>query len=352
MVCASGEALLQQLVEIAIPVCQKAERLVPRRGAGRKPEIPDWALAVLIIVAVARRKTSKSSQYRYLKAREKEWIKRLHLPRFPARSTYFDRYRRAWQLLERAVELEGRLAIRQGRANPSVVAVDKTLIAARGPARHLFRRRKQRRGVDVEGGWGRSEHDGWVYGYGLETVVCTPRRGTVWPLLVSANPANRNESMTFRDKIPRLPPDTRYVLADRGYDADETCEMIEWKSDHRTGRRFLCPLILRANSRRTARRMWRRTRLRQQRRKHREARAEFLKSPRGQQLYARRLQKIEPFHSWLKELFDLTDRVWHRGLDYNRTQLIAAIFVYQLLLQLNRRYRHPNGCVKWILDAL
>ena len=355
MVDASSEALLQELIKIAVPVCQQAERLVPRRGPGRKPEIPDWALATLIIVAVAQRKTSKSSQYRCLKARKSQLVEVLNLPRFPARSTYFDRYRRAWQLFQKAIELEGRLAILRGWTDAEAAAADKSLIAARGPVRHQRRgkRRRARGTPDPEAGWGKSEHDGWVYGYAFDVVVSAPSAGTIWPLMASVDAANCSESMAFREKIPRLPRCTRYLLADKAYDADDSGEMIEWRTDQtRTGRRFLCPLIQRANARRTPRKAWPLTGRRRLRRSHRQARAAFLESPRGRKLYARRRQTVEPFHSWLKELFDLKDHVWHRGLDNNRTQLLAAIFIYQLLLHLNRRHHVPNGCVKWILDLL
>lgn len=354
MVRASGEALLHELVETAIRVCRKAEELSPRRGPGRRPEMADWALAVLIIVAVARRKTSKSAQYRYLKSQEQEWIAVLGLRRFPARSTYFERYRRAWQLMQRAIQLEGRLAIDRGWADPHVLAVDKSLVAARGIARHQRRGKACRvRGFDPEAGWGKNEHDGWVYGYGFEAVVSAASQGTVWPLLASADPANRNESVTFRSKIPQLPPQTRFVLADKGYDADANCEAIEWSIDGvRTGRRFLCPLIQRANARRTPKEAWPRSKSRRLRQHHRRARAAFCQSARGKTLYTRRRQTVEPFHSWLKELFDLKDRVWHRGLNNNRTHLLTAVLIFQLLLHINRRHRIPNGKIKWILDRL
>jgi hypothetical protein len=352
MVSASGEALLRELIEIAVPVCQRAEKELPRRGPGRKPEFPDWALAALIIVAVVRRKTSKSSQFRYLKARETQLCKLLKLPRLPARSTFFDRYRRGWKLFQKAIELEGRTAIERGWADAQVLAVDKSLIAARGPVWHQRHGKRRRiRGADPDAGWGKSEHDGWVYGYGFEAVVSAPAKGTVCPVLASVDAANRNESLTFRAKIPRLPRKTRYVLADKGYDADDNCEAIEWKSNgRRTGRRFVCPLIQRANTKRTPRRAWRRTKVRRLRLRHRQSRAAFIASERGKRLYARRRQTVEPFNSWLKELFFLEDRVWHRGLDNNRTQLLAAIFTYQLLIHLNRRHRVANGCIKWITD--
>ena len=57
---------LAKLVRMAIPICQQASRACPRSGPGRRPEIPDWALMVLIMVAVLKGRKSKSSQYRYL----------------------------------------------------------------------------------------------------------------------------------------------------------------------------------------------------------------------------------------------------------------------------------------------
>lgn len=59
---------LAALVRLAIPLCRQAERECPRAGPGRKPEISDWVLAVLIVVAILKRRKSKSSQYRFLTA--------------------------------------------------------------------------------------------------------------------------------------------------------------------------------------------------------------------------------------------------------------------------------------------
>jgi hypothetical protein len=51
-------------------------------------------------------------------------------------------------------------------------------------------------------------------------------------------------------------------------------------------------------------------------------------------------------------LFELDQRVWHRGLDNNHTQLLAALFAYQVLLRYNHRHGRHNGQVKWTLDVL
>jgi hypothetical protein len=51
---------------MAVPIVQEAERQCPRTGPGAKPEIPDWFIGALIMVAVLKRKKSKSSQFRFL----------------------------------------------------------------------------------------------------------------------------------------------------------------------------------------------------------------------------------------------------------------------------------------------
>lgn len=341
---------LVELVELAKPICQQAERVCPRTGPGRKPEHPDWLIAVLIVAAGAKKKKSKSAQYRFLCEHAVLLINLLGTDALPSRTTYFDRYRRSSALLFAAVRLQGEWAVRNGCADADVVAVDKSLIAARGPNQHG---RRRKRGIDRDAGWGRNEHDGWVYGYGYDVVVACGKNGIVWPLLLSVDPGNRSESLAFREKISDLPATTRFVLADRGYDADDTCETIEWTAENRrTGRRFLCPTIERCNARRPRRRAWKESRERKRRRAHREARKKYLRSERGRRLYKRRSRTVEPFNAWFKALFELEDRVWHRGITNNRTQLAAAMLIYQILLRLNQQHGRFNGQIKWILDSL
>ena len=162
-------ACLASLAKMAVPLCQRAERECPRTGPGRKPDIPDWVLAVLIMVAVLKRKKSKSAQYRFLAEHRRELQALLGTTKFPARSTYFDRYRRAHRLFADAIELQGELAIAAGIVDARDAAVDTSLIAARGPLWHKSDRSKNRvpkglRGVDRDSDWGCSKHDGWVQG--------------------------------------------------------------------------------------------------------------------------------------------------------------------------------------------
>lgn len=346
---------LATLVRMAKPLCQAAETQCPRQGPGRPPQYADWILAVLIMVAIVNKKKSKTAQYRFLfeHRRMLQWA--LAVRGFPARSTYFDRYRRAHRLFEVAIRLQGDQALRERVTDAQVVAVDKSLIAARGPVWPQHARKTGRivRGADREAGWGYSEHHGWVYGYSYEVVVSATPNALVFPLLASVGTASRSEGVSFGPQIEHLPLSTLFVLADRGYDKNEYGDRLEYDSHgRRTGRHFLCPPV---NRHRPARREGppcrqnRRVRLARQRRERRIA---FYRSRRGRRLYARRTRTVEPFNEWLKNLFDLHPHAWHRGVGNNHTQLLAAIFTYQLLVRLNyRRHRH-NGQVQWILDAM
>src|SRR5438105_6868732 len=106
---------LANLVQMAIPLCQAAQKnRTPRTGPGHPPDYEEWQLAVLIFIAIAHRRKSKSSQWRFLIQHEQALRKVLGLiglKRLPARSTYFRRYHSIHQLYEKAIELQGKKAL-------------------------------------------------------------------------------------------------------------------------------------------------------------------------------------------------------------------------------------------------
>lgn len=348
-------APLHQLVRMAMVICRQAQPEQPQPGPGRPVDFADWTVAVLVLVAILKRRLTKGAQYRFLCEHRHALIQWLGLPRFPARSTYFGRYRDAHHLLARALRLHAAWAAKRGRIDARCVAVDKTLIAARGPVWHKGQRARGERppGVDAEATWSYSPSKGWVYGYGIEVVVSAAATGPVWPLLGSVDPAKQREPRTFPEKIAGLPASTRYVLADTGYDSDAVGEAIEWDGQgRRTGRRFVCPQQKRHNARRSTKKLWRETKRRQQKRWRRDRRGRFFKSRGGRALYRRRGKTVEPFFNWFKTLFDVNTQVWHHGLENNRTMILAALLAYQILLRFNRLKKRTNGQIQWILDGL
>jgi len=346
-------AALDSMVRQARTVCRQAEREQPRRGRGRRPTIPDWVLALMIMVAVMRRKKTKSAQYTFWTRHRREFRRWMPAHRLPARSTFFERYRRVHSLFEQAIRLQGLHAIERGWADPTCVAADKSLVAGCGPNWSPRDRRRGHipKGVDTDTTWGYSEHDGWVQGYAYEVIVTASKGGAIWPLLASADTASRSEQKSVLPKLPYLPKQTRFVLADAGYDSNQVAEVVEWQDPHRrTGRRFLCPAVPRPNDGRGQ--PARQSRERRWHRERRDRRRKYFQSAAGQRLYTRRKVTVEPFNAHVKHLFELEDRVWHRGLDNNRTLLLAAVFAYQVLLAYNHRRDCPAMHLQEILDAL
>jgi hypothetical protein len=345
---------LERLVKMAMPMLQAAEVSCPRKGRGDKPKIPEWVMAVLIMIVVLKKKKTKSAQYRYLVAHRRQIAVWLHDKRFPARATYFRRYRRAHHLYRQALRLQGDKAIAEGVTDPRQVAVDKSLISGHGPPWHKQDRQAGTipAGVDRDCTWGYSEHDGWVHGYSYEVVVSATAHATVFPLLASVDTASASETKTCPGKVDDLPDATEAVLADSGYDANALAERVEYdEEDRRTGRRFVCPQNPR-NNKRPKTKYGGADASRARSRERRRQRQQFYASRRGRRWYARRKKTVEPFNQWFKSLFELEGRVWHRGLDNNRTQLLAAIFVYQLLVRYNFARGNNNGQVRWLMDSL
>jgi len=180
---------LQALVELAVPLLKRAERESLRVGPGRPPVIPDWVLGVLIMVAVLKQKKSKSAQYAFLHEHRALLSKWMGADDFPGRTTYFERYRRAHRLFEKAVRIQGEQAIQEGIVDARCVAVDKSVLSARGPLWHQRQRRSGvfPRGIDRESTWTYSEYHGWIQGYGYEVVITASHRGLCFPLLASVD---------------------------------------------------------------------------------------------------------------------------------------------------------------------
>ena len=345
---------LAVLVEMAVPICQRTEREFPRTGPGRRPTIPDWVIAVLIMVAIAKRRKSKSAQFRFLFEHRQELMRWMGVEHFPSRSTYFDRYRRAHRILQHVLQLHTKVQSQRGQIDVACLAVDKSLFHSQGAIWSKHQRDKGYipPGVDTDSTWTYSPHHGWLQGYGYEAIVTTDKQAAVWPVAASVDPAHMREHRTFPQKIEPLPKRTRYILADAGYDSDAIEVAVENSSpEKRKKRRFVCPLQERHNAG-TVKQPYRETKKRQKRRARRNKRREYMKTAVAKKLYARRQTTIEPFNAWFKSLFELNKQAWHKGLDNNRTQVLAALFVYQLLLRYNRRRKRPNGQVRWILDIL
>lgn len=347
---------LAKLVRMATPILRAAQTQCPRTGPGRHPEFPDWKIATLIMVAVLKKRKSKSAQYRYLWPHRAKFMRWLGLKHFPARSTYFKRYAKAHRILPAAIDLQGRQALKEGVTTAQSIAIDKSLLGSRGRPGPGKKRRSQikaseLRGVDRQADWGFSPYHGWTYGYSYEVMTTADAGSVHLPLVASTDTASASEYVSCEPKLAHLPQQTRYVLVDGGYDCNRFGDRVEWDEwGRRTGRRFICPRNRRTGKGRP--RSWRTAIKEREAQSRRWARLDFYDSPRGRKLYAQRGQSVEPLHERLKSLFELSQHVWHRGLGNNKTQLLSAVFCYQLLLRHNFRCGRRNAQVQWIVECL
>ncbi len=364
---ATAGASLEELLTLAVPLLRQAQaRQQPRTGPGRKPLYEDWQVATIILAGVIKRRKSKSAHFRMIAANADLFRRLLGREQLPGRSAFFERYKRVWPLVQEAIKLQGRAALREHVADAEAVAADKTLVAARGPVWHRRDRArgevpKGLHGLDREADWGYSDYDGWTWGYGMELVVTAPPKRSgfaAFPLLGSADAASLNEQRAFAAKVPHLPASTRHVDVDKGYDGDGLADAVERRGPRpadpslpwpfRSPRRhYLCPP---RNGRVgvTAHRG-----AREAKRQRRLARVKFLRGRRGRAIYARRKTSVEPFNAILKQMFELDEHVWLRGLDNNRTQLLMAVFCYQLLVRYNHKScGRRDAQVQYLLDAV
>ena len=243
-------------------------------------------------------------------------------------------------LVRRQIRALGRTLIVNGIANPKVNAVDKSMVKAQGPLWHTKDRKKgmiptHLRNVDRDSEWGYSRYRGWVQGYAIH-LLCSATPGFVpVPLDADAATANVPENRIFESMIDYLHNDTKYIVADSGYDDRKLTEKCEFrKNDTYITRRLIVPM---EKHKHTA--------------LHRLPYIRFFKSERGQRLFRLRKITVEPMFDILKSLFSL-EPVWMKGKKNVQSFLLLCVFAYQLLLLFNFVNGRPISHVKYIIDGV
>lgn len=343
--------LLEGLLTLAIPLLQKAEVPPTPARPGRVPIYRDWQIAMMILPGLLKKRKSKSAVFCQMNARKELLLKLLNLERLPARSTFMERYDRVWPMVQQAILLQGRVAVRDKLAMPKHVAADKSIIKARGPVWHQKFRKKgikpKLRGLDFQAGWGRSASKGWSWGYSYEVAVCAGKDALLFPLLASVDTAQACEMTTLTQKICQLPKGTQTLAIDKGYDSDRLGDLFEFKGGkRRKGRHFLCPPHRIAKVNRNFQGQ------REKQRQRRLKRIAYLETKAGRRLYQRRKETVELFNANFKSLFELEQHVWHRGINNNRTQLLLAIFSYQLLMRYHYKQGYRDAQIQYLIDSL
>lgn len=218
--------------------------------------------------------------------------------------------------------------------DPTVAAVDASLMQANGNMWHKKQieagQLPQCGNVDVEARWGKSGCKGWIFGYGLHTLLIA---GAIpWPCAFSVHPAHRKESPILLDELlAHSPENTRLLLGDGAYDDEKAAQSCEIKH---------CTLL--TSMPKT---------LGKQASVLRCERYELYHSLAGREAFVLRKTTIEPFQGHLKSLFEL-EQLPIKGLKNVVALCAISILSYCLLIKLNIKLNRPPTQIKTLMYSL
>ncbi len=154
---------------------------------------------------------------------------------YPSRRTWERRLKAIPETLPAQIGCLGRYLIsliqpwqNSGRAG----AIDSTVLRAVGGVWHKKDREQgivPHTSIDTEAAWTKSGWHGWVYGWKLHLISAV---ATIWiPLAALLTPANTADNEAAPALIQEVPPDMRFLLGDRHYNAPNVRQA--WETDER-----------------------------------------------------------------------------------------------------------------------
>jgi hypothetical protein len=204
-------------------------------------------------------------------------MKACGLTQIPDRRTFDRRLRTiSTDIKERIVVITNHF-IHEGMIDPYIVAIDSTLLKAKGHIWHKSSMKKDivpRSGIDTDARWGFSHTKGWIFGYKLHLISSTGP--IIVPLAADFTTANVQDNQLYNpmtsSSSSSLFTETCFMIGDSGYDDQKLYDL----SINR-GFKLVCPV---------------------QRYVHTSTKRlhliEFYESELGQAIYSWRSKSIEP----------------------------------------------------------
>ena len=229
-------------------------------------------------------------------------------------------------------------------ADPSMAAIDSTLLKAKGHVWHKSSMEKgvvPRPGIDTDARWGYSHTKGWIFGYKLHLTSTTAAAAgaLVVPLTADVTTANVQDNQMY---IPLTSssssssssvfslPSLRYMAADPGYDDKK----LYGYSKKVLGMDLVCPVERYRNTP-----------------KHRLELACFYQSTLGQSIYNQRGISIEPLIEHIKSVFRI-DPLPVRGFHAVSAVVLLSVLLYQIMVYHNCKIGKSNPkSIKYMLGT-
>jgi Transposase DDE domain len=237
----------------------------------------------------------------------------------PSRRTFDRRLKTASKDIKERIVTMGSLFVLEGIVKPYIMAIDSTLIKARGKVWHKSSMMDKgivpRSGIDKDARWGYSHTKGWIFGYKLHMISSTDS-SIIVPLSVDFTTANVYDNQVYLGLVSCLSSITikkiHYMIADPGYDDQNLYDL-----SMNLGFELVFPVRRYKNTQ-----------------QERLQLVDFYESPLGQAIYSKRSTSIEPLIEHIKSVFRI-DPLPVRGYDKACAIVLISILLYQILVYYN-----------------
>jgi hypothetical protein len=307
-----------------------------RRRRGRPYVYSPTVILRCFIVRLWFRLDSNNALHEFLEMDypyNKKIMKACGLAQVPDRRTFDRRLRTISTDIKERIAVMTRLFVCEKMIDPYIVAIDSTLLKAKGHIWHKSSMKKgiaPHSGIDTDARWGFSHTKGWIFGYKLHMISSTGL--TIVPLAADFTTANIQDNQMYNPMTSSLslsfltttiPEEICYMIGDSGYDDHKLYEL----STNR-GYALVCPV---------------------QRYEHTPADRleliQFYESELGQAIYSLRSKSIEPLIEHIKSVFRI-DPLQVRGYHKASGMVLLSVLLYQILVYYNYKTRcsqRPNA---------
>jgi hypothetical protein len=254
-------------------------------------------------------------------------MKRCGLTQIPDRRTFDRRLKTISIDIKERIAIMTHLFVCEKMIDPYIVAIDSTLLKAKGHVWHKSSMNKgivPRSGIDTDARWGFSHTKGWIFGYKLHLISSTG--STIVPLAADFTTANVQDNQLYNPmtaSFSLFTEETYFMIGDSGYDDQKLYDL----SINR-GFELVCPVQRYVNT--------------STKRLHL---IEFYESELGQAIYSWRSKSIEPLIEHIKSVFRI-DPLPVRGYQNAAGIVLLSVLLYQILVYYNyktRRSQRPKA---------
>lgn len=302
-----------------------------RRRRGRPYVYSPTIILRCFIVRLWFRLDSNNALHEFLELDypyNKKIMKRCGLTQIPDRRTFDRRLKTISIDIKERIAIMTSLFVCEKMIDPYIVAIDSTLLKAKGHIWHKSSMNKgivPRSGIDTDARWGLSHTKGWIFGYKLHLISSTG--STIVPLAADFTTANVQDNQLYdpmtSSSSSLFTEETYFMIGDSGYDDQKLYDLSINK-----GFELVCPV---------------------QRYEHTPADrlelVQFYESELGQAIYSWRSKSIEPLIEHIKSVFRI-DPLPVRGYQKAAGIVLLSVLLYQILVYYNyktRRSQQPKA---------